>query len=412
MFSNENRYLFKFAWLSIRRNAGRSFFIGFSVSLAVIIAVWVVSFFDGMNAQIEEAVVATNTGFFQLQDPLYAYSTDSSAPRELSPALLEKLRTPAIKAFSPELVLDGNISTPEGAAGLSVIGIIPEYHRSFITIARNLVSGDFLGAADEDKVLIGKDLAEAFRFSVGDQLVLNYQDQVGGLRSENLTVGGIYTYGSPGFEKRFVYINQGTWKKLFLTAPTEAPLYNRIPLMTESLAQRPAVLAAIRGEDLKVKTWKDLNPEMAVILEFHDGMIKFFLLIIALTITMTILTPVRMLWQERYKELKMMSVLGVSRAKFWKVGMFEVFLMILLSASLSSLLLILIIGTQSYTGVDVRFLNNGIAIERAGIKLPGIIFPVLTAHQLILTFGFVVFVLGVSYVWSVHSTIKKVEGAL
>lgn len=65
MLNDENRYLFKFAWKSIRRHAGRSFFIGFSVSLAVIIAVWVVSFFDGFNAQIEKAVVNTNIGFFR-----------------------------------------------------------------------------------------------------------------------------------------------------------------------------------------------------------------------------------------------------------------------------------------------------------------------------------------------------------
>lgn len=57
MLNDENSYLFKFAWKSIRRNAGRSFFIGFSVSLAVFIAVWVVAFFDGMNHQVEKAVV-------------------------------------------------------------------------------------------------------------------------------------------------------------------------------------------------------------------------------------------------------------------------------------------------------------------------------------------------------------------
>ena len=62
MLNPENLYLFKFAWKSIRRNGARSFFIGFSVSLAVVIAVWVVSLFDGLNRQIEKAVVNTNTG--------------------------------------------------------------------------------------------------------------------------------------------------------------------------------------------------------------------------------------------------------------------------------------------------------------------------------------------------------------
>ena len=62
----ENRYLFKLAWKNIRRNAGRSFFIGLSVALSVGIAVWIMAFFDGMNHQIEKAVVKGNVGYYQL----------------------------------------------------------------------------------------------------------------------------------------------------------------------------------------------------------------------------------------------------------------------------------------------------------------------------------------------------------
>jgi hypothetical protein len=148
---------------------------------------------------------------------------------------------------------------------------------------------------------------------------------------------------------------------------------------------------------------------MAVVLEFHDGMIKFFFIIIGLTITMTILTPVRMLWQERFKELKMMSVIGVSLSKFWKIGIFEIFLMICLSSAFSTLFLSIIIGSQSHTGVDFRALNDGVAIERAGIKLPGIIYPKLTADQLVITFIFVIFVLSTSYLYSIHRTLRKLE---
>jgi ABC-type lipoprotein release transport system permease subunit len=144
MLNNENRYLFKFAWKSIRRNAGRSFFIGFSVSLAVVIAVWVVAFFDGLNSQIEKAVVNTNTGFFQVQDPLYANSTDSSNPREFTPELYKKLSAAPVKSLSPELVLDGNISTPEGSAGLIVMGIDPEIHKTIQPIYKKIISGLFL----------------------------------------------------------------------------------------------------------------------------------------------------------------------------------------------------------------------------------------------------------------------------
>lgn len=409
MLNNENRYLFKFAWKSIRRNAGRSFFIGFSVSLAVIIAVWVVAFFDGMNAQIEKAVVDTNTGFFQVQDPVYARSTDSSSPLEFTPALYEKLSARPVESISPELVLDGNISTPEGAAGLLVLGIEPELHKNLIPISQRIEKGAFLEKSDDSGVVIGKELATLFKYNVGDQIVLNYQDQLGELRSEILNIRGIFNYNGKQFEKRYVYINQKTWQTLFLNQDTGKTLFNRITINTPNLMYEPIIEDRLKGSDLKLKSWKQLNPEMAVVLEFHDGMIKFFFIIIGLTITMTILTPVRMLWQERFKELKMMSIIGVSLSKFWKIGICEIFLMICLSSAFSTFLLTAIVGTQARTGVDFRYLNDGVEIERAGIKLPGIIYPKLTAEQMVITFIFVIFVLSVSYLYSIYRTLRKLE---
>lgn len=409
MLNDENSYLFKYAWKSIRRNSGRSFFIGFSVSLAVFIAVWVVAFFDGFNHQIEKAVVNTNTGYFQIQEANYASSTDASTPLEFSS--YSGLMIPPIKSFSPELVLDGNISTPEGATGLTVIGIHPTYHKDFLPIHNRIVSGDFLETEDDGTIFIGQELADLFKFNIGDQIVLNYQDVNGDLRTELLQLKGIYKYSSRGFEKKFVYINQKTWQKLFLNENKNKILFNRIPIMTEGLEDGPVISQRLKGSKLEMKSWKNLNPEMSVVLEFHDGMIKFFFIIIAITITMTILTPVQMMWQERLKEIRMLNVIGVTSDKFWKIGIFEVIQMIFASGFFSSLILVIIIGIQTRTGIDFRFLNDGISIERAGIKLPGIIYPKLTLQQIAITFTFIIFVLSISYVWSVYRTLKKLEVA-
>jgi ABC-type lipoprotein release transport system permease subunit len=412
MLNYQNRYLFKFAWRSIRRNAGRSFFIGFSVSLAVVIAVWTVAFFDGMNHQIEKAVVNTNMGFFQIQDPLFSKSTDSSSPVLWTPELASQFQNKFIKGFSPELVLDGNISTPEGAAGLTVLGIEPELHAKFLPIKRRIKKGIFLDSNEIGQVVIGEELANKFKFNIDDQIVLNYQDINGELRSELLTIKGIYKYNSKGFEKKFIYINQPTWQTLFLNSPTGNILFNRIAIMTKSLENRNEIEPIIKNKNLILKTWKDLNPEMAVVLEFHDGMIRFFFLIIGITILMTILTPVRMLWQERYKELKMMAILGVAKNKFWKIGLFEVVLMIFFSGLFSILLLVSIVGTQSYTGVDFRQLNEGVTIERAGIKLPAVVYPLLSGEQLFITFLFVMLVVSISYIWSIYRTLQKLEAEI
>lgn len=409
MLNDENRYLFKFAFRSILRNRGRSFFIGFSVSLAVFIAVWVLAFFDGMNKQIEQAVVNTNTGMYQLQEISFSRTTDPAHPLEFTETLHGKFKKENITGISPELFVDANVSAPEGNAGIALLGIIPAFHRNFLPIATSIIDGEFLRSDDEDGIVIGKELAEIFKWRPGDQIVVNYQDVKGELRSEIVVVRGIYRYSSTSFEKRFAYTTQKTLQKLFLNQYTGRTLFHRVPFMTPSLESGKDLSKQFSGDKVVLKTWKDLNPEMSVVIDFNDGMVRFFFIIIAMTITMTILTPIQMLWQERITELRMMNILGVVKKRFWKIGIYEVIQMIFISGAASSLLLVIILSIQSKTGVDFRYNQQGLNIERAGIKLNSVVYPLFYPGQILVTFGFIVFVMLLSYSWAIHRTLKKLE---
>lgn len=409
MLNDENRYLFKFAFRSIRRNTGRSFFIGFSVSLAVFIAVWVLAFFDGVNGQIEKAVVNTNTGFYQLQEKSFARTTDASHPLPFSSDIANRLKNHGVDRFSPELVVDANISAPEGNAALVLLGIVPSLHRKFLGVADGMIAGNFIDESDEGGIVIGKELAAIFKYKTGDQIVVNYQDINGELRSEILTIRGIYAFSSNSFEKRFAYTSQKTLQRLYLNHEMSSILYNRIPFMAPDLSLQDKFKSEFNSPSETLKSWKDLNPEMSVVIEFNDGMIKFFFIIIAVTIMMTILTPIQMLWQERLPELRMMNILGVVKRVFWKIGFFEVIQMIIFSGVASSILLGVILSIQARTGVDFRHQQQGLNIERAGIKLTGVVYPVFSTNQIVVTFGFIIFVLCLSYVWAIHRTLKKLE---
>lgn len=401
-----NSFLFNYAGKNIWRHKGRSFFIAFSVSLAVTVSVWVMAFFDGMNYQIEKAVVSTNLGDYQIQESHYAFNTDSGHPSAWNSSIEDQIKKTGAYAYSPELVLDGNISTPEGSASLAVIGIISELHQEFLPIASSLKQGDFIKNDDEQEVVIGAALADEFKYNIGDEFVLNYQDQEGELRSEILKIKGIYQFNANVFQKKFVYISQKTWQNLYF-GQFEGFKFNRIPLLINH--SHDEELPKSTFPEFKLKFWKDLNPEMAVVLDFHDGMVRLFFLIIAITIMMTILTPVRMLWQERLKEFRMLHILGVNHKDFWSIGFSEVLLMVLLASALSTTLLAIILGIQSQTGLDFSFLNQGYVIERAGIRLPRVIYPRLTFEQIMITVTMVIFILGSSYGWSISRTLKKLK---
>lgn len=408
----ENRYLFKLACKNIRRNAGRSFFIGLSVTISVGIAVWILAFFDGMNHQIEVSVVKGNVGYYQLQEKAFAETTDPLTPMIFDQKFKEAVTDPSLMSYSPEIVLDGYISAPEGSAGLQVVGINFALHAKAMKLDQSIVKGQW--PLDNSRgIVIGKDLADKFQNDVGDQLVINYQDSKGELKSELLPILGIYRANGRSFERRYAYVRGDIVEEFLFGKSDPRVLVHRVLLFPFNLktGHHAAHIAANRTGSV-LKSWKDLNAEMAVVLEFHDGLIKFFFIIIGLTVIVTILTPVVMLWQERAAEFKMMSIIGVPAKKIWRLGFLEAFVMTFLAGTSSSVLLTLIIGIQMHTGINFEALSKGQVLERAGIELPKIIYPILLPHQLAVAYVFVVVVIFVSYAWGVRSVLKKTEQAL
>ncbi len=404
-----NSYLFKLAKKNVNRNRGRSFFIGLSVSLSVVMAVWILAFFDGLNHQIEKAVVVGNVGYWQLQEANYADTTDPLSPRAWDASFEKALQDKAILAYSPELILDGYLSGPDGSAALQVVGVDFALHQKTLDVGSHMSSGTW-PQGNERGIVIGFETAERFQYAVGDQLVMNFQDAKGELRSELLPVLGVYHHNGRTFERRFAYVSGDVVEEYLFGMADPRRMLHRVVVMAKDLpSSRSALEAAAQTTKTELRSWKQINPEMGVVLDFHEGLIRFFFLIIAITVTVTILTPVSMLWQERLGEIRMMSIIGVPRKKIWRLGMFEAGIMTLLAATAASLILIVIITINAKTGIHFRDLSQGQVLERAGIQLPKVIYPLLLPKQLFVTYGFVVFIIFLSYGLAIRNVIRKAE---
>lgn len=407
--NGENRYLAKLAVKNINRNRGRSFFIGLSVAMSVVMAVWILAFFDGLNHQIENAVVKGNVGHWQLQEKNYALTTDPTTPVPWDVQSLDGFDKKIIQGQSPELVLDGYISGTEENAALQVVGIDFKLHQEMFKLGDYITSGHW-PTQTERGIVIGQEVAEQFQYAVGDSIVINFQDTKGELRSELLPVLGIYNHNGRSFERKYAYVSGDVVEEFLFGAPDPQFLIHRVVLITNELAQSETTVAeAAKKTNLSYSSWKQINPEMGVVLDFHEGLIRFFFVIIAITVTVTILTPVSMLWHERLSEIRMMSIIGVPKKKIWRLGMFEAVLMTFLAATTAAFFILVIVGIHTKTGIDFRDISNGQIMERAGIQLPRTVFPRLLPKQLLVTYGFVILIITTSYAFAIRGVLKKAE---
>ena len=397
---NKLLFLASLAAKYIFRNKARSFFILTSISISLIVAMMILSLFSGLFFQIKTSVTNTNTGNFQLQEPNFSESSDPHTPLEWNKELEDSLSH--LPGHSPELVLEANIVQPEGSASLFVLGIDPERNLSVIELGQHMSAGDFF-KENETGVVIGKELALKFKFQVGDDFLINFQDVDGELRSELLPITGIYDFNSKEFKKSYVYIHYKTWQELFLKEERNEQLFHRIVLKTNSESfENPT-------QNLILKSWKDINPEMAVVIDFNKGLLNFFMMIIAITVSLSVFNPIRMLLEERVSEFRMMNIIGVSRKGLIPLGLFEAIIMMIVSLTFGLLVYFLLTGLLSSTGIDLTSLNNGRPIERAGIEMPNVLYPLREAKHILLSLIFVIITIGFTYFVSLYSILKKLK---
>ncbi|MBF0312290.1 MAG: ABC transporter permease [Oligoflexia bacterium] len=418
---NVTLYLSKLALKNILRNPLRSCFLSFSIALAVVLAVWIVSIFAGINKQIASAVRDCNIGHIQLLNPDFDQTRESDKITPLDPSALKALATlPFVRAISPEMLLEGQVSAPAGTRPIEIIGIDPPLHSGYLHLEKHLheQGGNYLGTIDEG-VLIGESLAKYYSLTIGDTLVFHYQNSVGELTSTLLTIQGIFKLNGPAFEMKTVYANYPYVQQLFFTHTPPLTGFNRIVLSFDAAIEDHDLTAIPKFDqalsELQAqfnlsfvrKSWHQINPEMAVVIKFHEGIIYFFLVVVAITIFITILTPVSMLWHERTHELRMLNIIGISKNRIYLLSLLEGIELTALSLLLATILLLFILGIQSYTGIDVEFLTAGKSITRAGISLSEKIYPLVSTANAVAMASLVTLVVLLSYARAVASATKS-----
>jgi len=101
--------------------------------------------------------------------------------------------------------------------------------------------------------------------------------------------------------------------------------------------------------------------------------------------------------------------LGVPNFDIWKTGMFESIFMIAISVAISTIVLLVVIGIQQKTGIDIMFVTGGKGVTRAGIRLEGLVYPIMGLRLFSIVGVFAFFVVGVSYLWSIKRVLKKLS---
>jgi len=384
------RALCKTSWRSILRNARRTTITVSSISFALAISVFFVSFTDGGAATTTNFAVRMQAGHITLQHPAYqdAPAIDLVVPG--ADALRRRLQVTRGVETTKLLVLGQGVARSSSeTAGVAVLGVEPSVEAKTSLLARKIVAGSYLEDGSEGTAVIGRVLAERLKLEVGRKLVLSSNSATGELVEELLRIRGIFATGADDVDGYLVQVPLGFAQRFYGLRPDQV---TQIGIVVRDSRQRDGIRAEaarmVAGSPIAVLPWEKVIPDLAAHLRV-DGSTNLVLMGILLFLSLfTVFNTIQMSVLERTREFAMLLALGTPP---WRLRL-QVVLEGAMLALLGCVVGLLLGGLAGYWlqvhGVDVSKFGKGQSISGVPIDR---VFGRVSADRLV-SFGTFVFV--------------------
>ncbi len=316
------------AWRYLRRHPRRKH-LAFStivsvagVTLGVGALIIVMGVLSGLEHFIEESVI--------IVDAPLVIMADSGGSFQMSDNLLDELESLVpIRSISPFIQGEAIIRLPSRGvdSGCRVRGVDPQREFASGMMEDKLSYGELVLSTPEgdDCILMGLYLAEQFYHSVGDTLYLFPPKAFFSSRGYAIgkaVLSGALETGLPVNDETLAYIPLDLARRMYLPEGgyTGIKLYPAAGFSLEDAADAAAVLLPA---GTSVKTWKELNPDLAASMKLERMGAFLALLLITLVATFNIMGTISRSAIERRKDVSVIKAMGGNNRLIFNIFLWE-----------------------------------------------------------------------------------------
>lgn len=301
-------------WLLAYRDLGRNRRRSLLTMIAVALGLGLLIVMNGFIAGIMEDALQNNirlrTGHMQLRANSYNEEDLSLQWKDLivDPEVLvaHVSALPAVKAAAPVLWAGGILATPDDSVGLQVYGI-DTTSSIYDPIRAAMVAGAFPEADDRTGIVIGKRLADSLQLSVGRNASLTIVNGDGQANEGVFTVRGLFATGIPGYDESAALLPLSKAQALS-NAQRRA---SAVVILLHDQAETESIAAALRGPNVAVLTWSDLNQLLVQTVQTSQGFYIILDAIVILIVAVIIANTLLMSVFERIREMGILGALGM-----------------------------------------------------------------------------------------------------
>jgi len=387
--------LFQIAWRNIWRNRSRSLVVISSIIIGIWAGIFILSFSWGLYKKNIDESVYKQLSHIQIHHPTFKEQSDAKFTITNTDAIVKQFQADhRIASVSARIISTGMITSPTTASGVKMYGINPASEIPQIALNESVIIGTYFDSGKDNEILIGEKLAKKLKIKLKSKVVLTFTNVNSEIVSGAFRVVGIYRSKNISLDEVNVYVQKEHLRELLELKPSES---NEIAILVKNEEQLETIKSysktvVSKGE---IEDWKELSPELGMIIESFNLYTYIISGIILLALTFGIINTMLMSVLERVRELGMLMAIGLNKRKIFIMIMLETIYLTIISTPIGLLLGWLTVIILGKTGINISMFSKGLA----SYGFSSIIYPALDQekYEIIVTMCLITAILSAIY---------------
>ena len=350
--------IFKIAWRNIWRNKLRSLVVMIAIFLGVWSGIFINALSLGMTNQRTENFLSTSVGHIQIHHPDFLEENKLNFSIPNFDELNNNLQSINGANITNRIRISGMISSANGASGGNVLGITPEDEIKVSTIHNGIKEGEFLGEYKKNRVVIGAKLAHKLKVKINSKIIVTFQDQNNEIIASAFRVQGIYKTANTRFDEMNVFVYRQDLERIL---QSDQLIHESVLWMDDKTKVDSTVTAlANTYPNLKVRSWKDIAPDLAYTDDLMIQMLYIIMIIILGALAFGIVNTMLMAILERQRELGMLMAVGMNKLRLFMMVVVETIMLSLISGPAGLIISFFTVEYFKRNGMDFSAVGQGL----------------------------------------------------
>jgi ABC-type lipoprotein release transport system permease subunit len=373
-----------------------------AIAIGLFAGVFSTGFYKGMADTRLKTGIKTEVSHIQIHLPGYTVNSEPGRYMENTGSIVEKIsRLKEAEGASRRILAECFFKTAHGTRGIRIIGIEPDRESKVTDIFERVKEGNYL---DDDsripRILVGDKLREKLKLKLNSKVPVDIVDINGNFSSRLYKIGGFYSTNNTGYDEMTAFVKYEELRSQ-LDLPEDVAHEIAIYLKPDTDVENVRQKLAGEFSGLEVKSWREINKDLAYLTESMDQYMLIFVWIILLALCFGIINTMLMVVLERTKELGMLMAIGMHKSR--------VFIMIILESVFLSLTGGLF-GIAIGYGVIKIFEKRPIVLEMMrGFEQYGYSAEVYTSLPLYMAFNIAGLVVVLGVVSAIYPALKAIR---